>query len=49
MVLGLIDYDAMDAILAQAPRTALDGRTLDSPTSDTPDMVQAQGRRRSAG
>lgn len=35
VVLSLTDYDAMDAILAQAPPAALDGRTLANLTSDT--------------
>ncbi|MEV4017070.1 NAD(P)-binding domain-containing protein [Nonomuraea angiospora] len=40
VVLSLTDYDAMDAILAQAPRTALDGRTLANLTSDSPDRAR---------
>ncbi|GAA3643417.1 NAD(P)-binding domain-containing protein [Nonomuraea antimicrobica] len=37
VVLSLTDYDAMDAILAQAPPAALKGRTLANLTSDNPD------------
>ncbi|MFI6744393.1 NAD(P)-dependent oxidoreductase [Nonomuraea sp. NPDC050451] len=40
VVLSLIDYDAVDAILAQAPRTALGGHTLVNLTSDTPDRAR---------
>jgi 3-hydroxyisobutyrate dehydrogenase-like beta-hydroxyacid dehydrogenase len=40
VVLSLTDYDAMDAVLAQAPHTALDGRTLANLTSDTPDRAR---------
>jgi 3-hydroxyisobutyrate dehydrogenase-like beta-hydroxyacid dehydrogenase len=40
VVLSLTDYDAMDAILAQAPRTALDGRVLVNLTSDNPDRAR---------
>ncbi|SDL23039.1 NAD(P)-dependent oxidoreductase [Nonomuraea jiangxiensis] len=40
VVLSLTDYDAMDAILAQAPPTALAGRTLVNLTSDTPDRAR---------
>lgn len=40
VVVSLIDYDAMDAILARAPRPALDGRTVVNLTSDTPDRAR---------
>lgn len=40
VVLSLIDYDAMDAVLAQAPEAALAGRTLVNLTSDTPDRAR---------
>ncbi|MEV0616516.1 NAD(P)-binding domain-containing protein [Nonomuraea sp. NPDC050404] len=40
VVLSLIDYDAFDAILAQAPSAALDGRTLANLTSDNPDRAR---------
>ncbi|MFF0575552.1 NAD(P)-dependent oxidoreductase [Streptosporangium saharense] len=40
VVLSLIDYDAMDAVLAQAPESALAGRTLVNLTSDTPDRAR---------
>lgn len=40
VVLSLIDYDAMDAILAQAPGAALGGHTLVNLTSDTPDRAR---------
>jgi 3-hydroxyisobutyrate dehydrogenase-like beta-hydroxyacid dehydrogenase len=40
VVLSLTDYDAMDAILAQAPEAALAGRTLANLTSDTPDRAR---------
>ncbi|MGW3350042.1 NAD(P)-dependent oxidoreductase [Nonomuraea rubra] len=40
VVLSLTDYDAMDAILAQAPESALAGRTLANLTSDTPDRAR---------
>jgi 3-hydroxyisobutyrate dehydrogenase-like beta-hydroxyacid dehydrogenase len=40
VVLSLTDYDAMDAILAQAPRASLAGRTLANLTSDTPDRAR---------
>ncbi|GAA4938974.1 3-hydroxyisobutyrate dehydrogenase-like beta-hydroxyacid dehydrogenase [Nonomuraea thailandensis] len=40
VVLSLTDYDAMDAILAQAPESALAGRTLVNLTSDTPDRAR---------
>jgi 3-hydroxyisobutyrate dehydrogenase-like beta-hydroxyacid dehydrogenase len=40
VVLSLIDYDAVDAVLAQAPEAALAGRVLANLTSDTPDRVR---------
>ncbi|TDC41465.1 NAD(P)-dependent oxidoreductase [Actinomadura sp. KC345] len=40
VVLSLIDYDAMDGVLAQAPEAALAGRTLANLTSDTPDRAR---------
>lgn len=40
VVLSLIDYDAVDAVLAQAPDAALAGRVLVNLTSDTPDRVR---------
>ncbi|GAA3014676.1 NAD(P)-dependent oxidoreductase [Streptosporangium longisporum] len=40
VVLSLTDYDAMDAVLAQVPGAALDGRTLVNLTSDTPDRAR---------
>ncbi|UBU14542.1 NAD(P)-dependent oxidoreductase [Nonomuraea gerenzanensis] len=40
VVLSLIDYDAMDAVLAQAPPAVLAGRTLANLTSDTPDRAR---------
>ncbi|MBB4914814.1 NAD(P)-dependent oxidoreductase [Streptosporangium saharense] len=40
VVLSLIDYDAMDAVLARAPGSALAGRTLVNLTSDTPDRAR---------
>ncbi|MEV0829507.1 NAD(P)-dependent oxidoreductase [Nonomuraea rubra] len=40
VVLSLTDYDAMDAILAQAPESALTGCTLANLTSDTPDRAR---------
>lgn len=42
VVLSLIDYDAVDTVLAQAPETALAGRVLVNLTSDTPDRVRRQ-------
>ncbi|TDD22684.1 NAD(P)-dependent oxidoreductase [Nonomuraea diastatica] len=40
VVLSLTDYDAMDAILAQAPPAALNGRVVANLTSDTPDRAR---------
>ncbi|MGR6923877.1 NAD(P)-dependent oxidoreductase [[Actinomadura] parvosata] len=40
VVLSLIDYDAADAVLAQAPPAALAGRTFVNLTSDTPDRAR---------
>ncbi|RVX41343.1 3-hydroxyisobutyrate dehydrogenase-like beta-hydroxyacid dehydrogenase [Nonomuraea polychroma] len=40
VVLSLIDYDAMYAILEQAPATALVGRTVANLTSDIPDRAR---------
>ncbi|MFI7226920.1 NAD(P)-dependent oxidoreductase [Nonomuraea angiospora] len=40
VVLSLIDYDAVDAILAQAPGAALGAHTLVNLTSDTPDRAR---------
>ncbi|MGW6496026.1 NAD(P)-dependent oxidoreductase [Nonomuraea angiospora] len=40
VVLSLIDYDAVDAVLAQAPETALGAHTLVNLTSDTPDRAR---------
>ncbi|SEH03207.1 3-hydroxyisobutyrate dehydrogenase [Nonomuraea solani] len=40
VVLSLTDYDAMYAILAQAPAAALAGRTVVNLTSDTPDRAR---------
>lgn len=40
IVLSLIDYDAMYAVLAQAPATALAGRTVVNLSSDTPDKAR---------
>lgn len=40
VVLSLIDYDAVDAVLAQVPEAALAGRVLVNLTSDTPDRVR---------
>ncbi|WP_336211806.1 NAD(P)-dependent oxidoreductase [Nonomuraea sp. LPB2021202275-12-8] len=45
VVLSLIDYDAMDAILAQAPEAALAGRTLANLTSDTPERARQAAAR----
>ncbi len=42
VVLSLIDYDAVDAVLAQVPDTALAGRVLVNLTSDTPDRARAK-------
>ncbi|GAA3640114.1 NAD(P)-binding domain-containing protein [Lentzea roselyniae] len=41
VVLSLIDHDAVDAVLAQAPETALAGRVFVNLTSDTPDRMRA--------
>lgn len=40
VVLSLIDHDAVDAVLAQAPEVALAGRVLVNLTSDTPDRTR---------
>ncbi|TDE54628.1 NAD(P)-dependent oxidoreductase [Nonomuraea mesophila] len=40
VVVSLIDYDAMDAVLAQASRAVLGGHTLVNLTSDTPDRAR---------
>jgi 3-hydroxyisobutyrate dehydrogenase-like beta-hydroxyacid dehydrogenase len=41
VVLSLIDHDAVDAVLAQAPESALAGRVFVNLTSDTPDRTRA--------
>ncbi|MEV0390100.1 NAD(P)-binding domain-containing protein [Nonomuraea sp. NPDC050643] len=40
VVLSLIDYDAVHAVLAQAPEGALAGRVVANLTSDTPDRAR---------
>lgn len=40
VVLSLIDYDAVEAVLAQVPGTVLAGRVLVNLTSDTPDRAR---------
>ena len=42
VVLSLVDYDAVDAVLAQAPEAVLAGRVLVNLTSDTPDRARRQ-------
>ena len=42
VVLSLIDYDAVDAVLAQVPEAVLAGRVLVNLTSDTPDRARRQ-------
>ena len=42
VVLSLVDYDAVDAVLAQVPEAVLAGRVLVNLTSDTPDRARRQ-------